>query len=72
MSYLKKLIPGDWTVFAKFCLSLNGKVYFYKHPKLEVRRKGWHFFYHRGRTESRTLSFFTSQQNSNLLLPLVG
>ena len=33
-----------------------------KHPKLEVRGKGWHFFYHRGRTESRTLSFFKSQQ----------
>ncbi len=24
--------------------SLNGKVYFFKHPKLEVRGKGWHFF----------------------------
>jgi hypothetical protein len=24
--------------------SPNSKVYFYKHPKLEVKGKGWHFF----------------------------
>jgi hypothetical protein len=61
MSYKKNKFQGI-AVFPKFCLSLNGKVYFYKHPKLEVRGTRWNFFYHRGRTESRTLLFFKSRQ----------
>jgi hypothetical protein len=52
-----------------FCLPSNGKVYISKHPTHEVRGKGWHFFFHRGRADPSPDNF---SKAGNLILPLVG